>query len=47
MQISGGAAMGGLMSYLPDDNQLPLALVMLAAPALSWILYESVTKKRG
>ena len=46
MQISGGASLGGLMSYLPDSTQLPLALVMLGASLCSWAIYECVVKKK-
>lgn len=40
MQISGGAVISGLISYLPDTNQIPLALVFIGASALSWLVYE-------
>ena len=45
MQLGGGAAIGGLASYLPDKNQTPLALIILAASILSWIVYELVVEK--
>jgi DHA1 family bicyclomycin/chloramphenicol resistance-like MFS transporter/DHA1 family 2-module integral membrane pump EmrD-like MFS transporter len=45
MQIGGAAVMGGLMSYLPDDTQVPLGLVMLLASFFSWMLYEIVVPK--
>lgn len=45
MQIGGAAVMGGLMSYLPDNTQVPLGLVMLLASFFSWMLYEFVVPK--
>ena len=44
MQIVGGAALGALMAHLPDQNQLTLAIVMIAAPALALIIYRTVVK---
>lgn len=45
MTIGGAAAMGGLMSYLPDETQVPLSLVILICSALSWIVYECAVRK--
>lgn len=42
MQISGGAAIGAIISHLPTANQIPLALVMLIASLLAWLVYEIV-----
>lgn len=42
MQISGGAIMGALMAYLPNGNQVILALVFVVASFLSWGVYECV-----
>lgn len=42
MQIGGAAAIGGLMSYLPDRTQLPLALVMLGASLCSRLIYDKI-----
>ncbi len=42
MQIGGAATMGGVMSYLPTVNQLPLSIVMISASAISWLIYEVV-----
>ncbi|HSW72997.1 MAG TPA: multidrug effflux MFS transporter [Chlamydiales bacterium] len=44
MQLGGGAVLGSLMSYLPSKNQVPLALVKIICSALSWIIYERVSK---
>jgi DHA1 family bicyclomycin/chloramphenicol resistance-like MFS transporter/DHA1 family 2-module integral membrane pump EmrD-like MFS transporter len=40
MQICGAAVVGGIVSYLPTMNQLPLALVLLGASAGAWRIYE-------
>lgn len=40
MQIGGGAVMGILMSYLPETNQLPLALTMLLCSICAWGIFE-------
>ena len=44
MQISGAGLLAALMAHLPDHNQLPLAIVMIAAPALALIIYRTVVK---
>lgn len=44
MQICGGAAIGSLLSFLPDDNQLPLGLVMIGASFLALLNYEMVVR---
>ncbi|AAO91250.1 multidrug effflux MFS transporter [Coxiella burnetii] len=45
MQLSGGAVIGSLMAYLPHADQLPLALVIIGASLLAWIIYERVVVK--
>lgn len=47
MQLGGGSALGGLMSYLPDKTQYPLALVMIGASIGAWIIYETVVEKKA
>lgn len=42
MQIGGGAAMSALITYLPETNQVPLALVFIFASILAWLIYESI-----
>jgi len=42
MQLGGGAAISALVSYLPDTNQVPLALIFMVCSALSWIVFEFV-----
>jgi len=46
MQIGGAAAVGSLISFLPDKNQLPLALVFIIAPSLAWGIFESIPQKK-
>lgn len=45
MQISGAAALGGLISFLPDENSIPIAIVMMGAPFLAWMIYETLIPK--
>lgn len=40
MQIGGGAVMGAIISFLPDTNQIPLAMSFVIAPMLAWLIYE-------
>ncbi len=40
MQISGAAVLGGLSAYLPHNNQIPLALVIIISSLLAWRIYE-------
>ena len=42
MQIGGAAALGSLVSFLPDQNQLPLAIVFIVAPSLAWGIFTSL-----
>lgn len=42
MQLGGAAALGGLMSYLPNETPLSLGLVMLGASVSAWLIYEYV-----
>lgn len=42
MQLSGGAVMGGVVSYLPTTNQIPLALIILIGSFSAWLIYEKV-----
>jgi DHA1 family bicyclomycin/chloramphenicol resistance-like MFS transporter/DHA1 family 2-module integral membrane pump EmrD-like MFS transporter len=44
LQIAGASALGGLVSYLPDNNQTPLACVYLGCSALAWIIYKKVVR---
>ncbi len=46
MQISGGAVIGALVSYLPDKNQIPLSLVFITTSILAWIIFEKVVRKK-
>lgn len=40
MQVFGASVMGGVISYLPDKNQLTLAIVIISASFLAWVTYE-------
>ncbi len=42
MQISGASVIGTLVSYLPHQNQIPLALVFISASLLAWIIFEKI-----
>jgi len=46
IQISGAAFMGGIMSYLPDNTQIPLAIATLLSSLASWLIYEFVVPKK-
>jgi DHA1 family bicyclomycin/chloramphenicol resistance-like MFS transporter/DHA1 family 2-module integral membrane pump EmrD-like MFS transporter len=39
-QIGGGAVMGSLAAFLPDENQIPLAGLFIFCPVLAWIILE-------
>ena len=40
MQISGAAVVGGMLSHLPTTNQMPLAIVIIIAALLAWLIFE-------
>jgi hypothetical protein len=42
MQLGGAAALGGLMSYLPNETPFSLGSLMLVASICSWLIYERV-----
>jgi Bcr/CflA subfamily drug resistance transporter len=44
MQIGGGALMGSLMSFLPDKNPLPQAIVFMSSGLIAWGIYRYVVK---
>lgn len=45
MQICGAAVLGGLLSYLPDTDQIPLAIIIVGATTLSLFLHKMVISK--
>jgi Bcr/CflA subfamily drug resistance transporter len=45
MQISGAAVIGTIISYLPHENQIPLALVFICTAILAWCVFEKVVRK--
>jgi len=44
LQIAGGAIIGTLVSHLPDENQLPLAIIVLTCSTLAWLIYELIAR---
>ena len=47
IQIGGAAILGSIAAFLPDDNQMPLAMIFMLCPALAWIVFETVVVDRG
>lgn len=45
MTLGGAAILGAIMSGLPHQNQLCLALIILCASTLSWLTYEIIVPK--
>lgn len=46
MQISGAAVIGTIVSYLPDTNQIPLALVFIVSTILAWLIFEKIVHRK-
>jgi hypothetical protein len=46
MQISGAAAIGTLVSYLPNKNQVPLSFVFIISSILARIIFEKMVHKK-
>lgn len=42
IQLGGAAVMGSIISFLPDSNQLPLAIIFILSPLLAWLVFEIV-----
>lgn len=40
LQIAGAVIIGAIASYVPNNNQVPLAIIMMISPALSWLIYK-------
>lgn len=40
LQMSGAAVQGAILAHLPDQNQLPIALIMLISPFCAWLIFE-------
>jgi len=45
MQISGGAIVSWIVSYLPTNNQIPLGSIFVLCSVLAWLIFEFSTKK--
>lgn len=46
MQISGAAIIATIVSYLPHQNQVPLALVFIGSAILAWLVFEMMCIKK-
>ena len=44
MQVSGAAVLAAFAAYLPDDNQLILAITITITSTTSWLLYELLVR---
>lgn len=44
IQIAGGSVLAGLVSYLPDNTQVPLASVYVACSATAWLVYKLIVR---
>ena len=44
LQVAGASAMGAVVAYLPDNNQVPLAFVYMACSGAAWIVYKKMVK---
>jgi len=44
MQVSGAAVLAAFAAYLPDDNQLILAITIIITSTTSWLLYELLVR---
>ncbi|WHA05508.1 multidrug effflux MFS transporter [Candidatus Bandiella numerosa] len=40
LQIAGAVIIGAIASYVPNNNQVPLAIIMMISPVLSWLIYK-------
>ncbi len=40
LQTLGAVITGYISSYIPNNNQLPLAIIMITVPTLSWLIYK-------
>lgn len=47
IQTMGAALMSALVAHLPDDTQLPLAILYTLAPLLACAIYYGLLRKRG
>jgi MFS family permease len=40
LQITGAVVIGAIASYVPNNTQVPLAIIMTMSPALSYLIYK-------
>jgi DHA1 family bicyclomycin/chloramphenicol resistance-like MFS transporter/DHA1 family 2-module integral membrane pump EmrD-like MFS transporter len=45
IQVSGAASFAAFVSFLPDENQLTLAIAITITSIVSWLIYELVVYK--
>lgn len=45
MQVAGAAFIGGIISHLPNTNQLPLAVTFIVAAILCLLIYEGIVHR--
>lgn len=46
MQILGGGLIGLIAAHMPCNSQIPLAILLIAAPVLALLAFEAITKSR-
>jgi Bcr/CflA subfamily drug resistance transporter len=44
LQVAGASAMGAVVAYLPDNNQVPLAFVYMGCSSGAWFVYKKLVK---
>lgn len=44
LQIAGASVLGALVSYLPDNTQVPLACVYMGCTAAAWLVYKKIVR---
>lgn len=47
MQISGGAIIGSIVSHLPYNTAVPLAMLIIISSLVAWIIYEIFVKRHN
>lgn len=45
MQLGGGAIIGWISAFLPDDRVYPLAIVLMLTSLMAWLLFENFAKE--
>ena len=47
LQITGAVVIGAVASYVPNNTQVPLAIIMTMSPALSYLIYKILKLHRS